>query len=372
MKTNKNNMLSQRSCVILLHALDGIDSLLFIAGQPGNAMLSFTLRKIMTLIFTMIGVAALTFVITNIAPGDPARLVAGPNATEDMVETIRVEYGLDKPVTEQFVVYMGGLMKGDLGQSIVTTRPVMDELLRYAPATLELVLVAMMLGVLIGVPFGILSAVYKDGPLDHITRIFSISGVALPAFWFGILLQLLFAVDLGWLPVSGQLPLVTRPPEAITGMLLVDSLLAGQFSTFGVALKHILLPAFVLSFPCLASILRVNRAEMVEVLQSDYIVAARAHGISSKRIIAIYALKNALLPTLAMIGLRFGWMLGSTVLVETVFDWPGIGLYAVSSALASDFKPVVGVTLIIAFFFVVANTLVDLAYAWIDPRLRKA
>lgn len=351
---------------------NGTDSFLFVASQPGNAMLSFTLRKIMTLIFTMIGVAALTFVITNIAPGDPARLVAGPNATEDMVETIRVEYGLDKPVIEQFIVYMSDLMKGDLGESIVTTRPVMDELLRYAPATLELVLVSMIFGVLIGVPFGMLSAVYKDGPLDHITRIFSISGVALPAFWFGILLQLFFAVDLGWLPVSGQLPLVMRPPETVTGMLLVDSLIAGQFWTFVVALKYILLPAFVLSFPCLASILRVNRAEMLEILQSDYIVAARAHGISSKRIICIYALKNALLPTLAMIGLRFGWMLGSTVLVETVFDWPGIGLYAVSSALASDFKPVIGVTVIIAFFFVVANTLVDLAYAWIDPRLRQA
>ncbi|MCX8995821.1 ABC transporter permease [Rhizobiaceae bacterium BDR2-2] len=335
-------------------------------------MLTFILRKIATLVLTMIGIAALTFVITNVAPGDPARLVAGPNATEDMVETIRVEYGLDKPLAEQFVVYMGDLMRGDLGQSIVTTRPVLDELLRYAPATLELVFVSMLFGILVGVPLGMLSAVYKDGPLDHVTRILSISGVALPAFWFGILLQLWFSVDLGWLPVSGRLPLITRPPETVTGMLLIDSLIAGRFSTFWVALQHIILPAFVLSFPCLASILRVNRAEMVEVLQSDYIVAARAHGISSRRVVALYALKNAMLPTLAIIGLRFGWMLGSTVLVETVFDWPGIGLYAVSSALASDFKPVIGVTLMIGFFFIVANTLVDLAYAWIDPRLRSA
>lgn len=335
-------------------------------------MLTFAFRKLVTLVATLIGIAVLTFVITNVAPGDPARLIAGPNATEDMVETIRVQNGLDKPLLQQFVVYMGDLIKGDLGTSIVTTRPVVDELLRYAPATLELVFVAMALGILVGVPLGMLSAVYKDGPLDHVTRIFSISGVALPAFWFGILLQLLFAVELGWLPVSGRLPLVTRPPEPITHLLLVDSLLHGQFATFWTALKHILLPAVVLSFPCLASILRVNRAEMIEVLQSDYIVAARAHGLSSRRIICLYALKNALLPTLAMIGLRFGWMLGSTVLVETVFDWPGIGLYAVSSALASDFKPVIGVTLLIGFFFIMANTIVDLAYAWIDPRLRKA
>lgn len=335
-------------------------------------MLSFTLRKLLTVVGTMLGIAVLTFVITNVAPGDPARLVAGPNATEDMVATIRTEYGLDRPIIEQFAIYMKDLLSGDLGTSIVSTRPVLDELIRYAPATLELVLVAMTLGVVVGVPLGMLSAVYKDGPLDHVTRILSISGVAIPAFWFGILMQLFFSVDLGWLPVSGRLPLVTRPPEMMTGSLLIDALIAGRFGTFQTAFSHIILPAFVLSFPCLASILRVNRAEMIEVLQSDYIAAARAHGLSSRRIVMIYALKNALLPTLAMIGLRFGWMLGSTVLVETVFDWPGIGLYAVSSALASDFKPVIGVTLLIGFFFIIANTLVDLAYAWIDPRLRRA
>lgn len=335
-------------------------------------MLTFAFRKLLTLVGTMIGVAALTFLITNVAPGDPARLAAGQNATEDMVATIRIEYGLDRSVPEQFIVYMGDLARGDLGRSVVTTRPVLEEILRYAPATLELVLVAMAIGIIIGVPLGVLSAVHKDGLLDHATRIFSISGLALPAFWFGIILQLTFAVDLGWLPVSGRLPLLARPPETYTGLLLIDSLIAGRFLTFWTSLQHIILPAVVLSFPCIASILRVNRAEMIEVLQSDYIVAARAHGIASLRIVALYALKNAMLPTLAMIGLRFGWMLGSTVLVETVFDWPGIGLYAVSSALSSDFKPVVGVTLMIAFFFIVANTLVDLAYAWVDPRLRRA
>ncbi|WP_210492721.1 ABC transporter permease [Microvirga antarctica] len=335
-------------------------------------MLSLTLRKIAVLIGTMIGLAALTFLITNVAPGDPARLVAGPDATNDMVETIRVEYGLDRPLIEQFGIYMGDLLTGDLGRSIVSTRPVIDDLARYVPATLELVLVAMLLGVLIGVPFGMLSAVYRDKTLDQVTRILSISGVALPAFWFGILLQLFFAVRLEWLPVSGQLPLTSIAPEPITHLILVDSLLRGDFETFREALSHIILPAVVLSFPCLASILRVNRAEMIEVLQSDHIIAARAHGISAARIVTVYALKNALLPTLAMIGLRFGWMLGSTVLVETVFDWPGIGLYAVSSSLASDFKPVIGVTLVIGFLFMLTNTFVDLAYAWIDPRLRSA
>src|SRR4051812_26601235 len=277
-------------------------------------MVLFTLRKVAVLIGTMLGLAALTFIITNVAPGDPARLVAGPDATNDMVETIRREYGLNRPLIEQFLIYMGDLLTGDLGRSIVSTRSVMEELARYVPATLELVLVAMTLGVLIGVPFGMLSAVYKDRFIDQVTRILSISGVALPAFWFGILLQLFFAVRLELLPVSGRLPLTALAPEPITHLLLVDTLLRGDFETFREALSHIILPAIVLSFPCLASILRVNRAEMIEVLQSDYIVAARAHGIDSRRIVMVYALKNALLPTIAMIGLRFGWMLGSTVL----------------------------------------------------------
>ncbi len=334
-------------------------------------MLKLVLEKMVTVVMTMLGIAVLTFVITNVAPGDPARLIAGPNATADMVDTIRVEYGLDKSLPEQFIVYMGDLLRGDLGRSLVSTKPVLDELIRYAPATIELVLVAMALGIVIGVPLGMLSALWRDSWLDQVTRIFSISGVALPAFWFGILLQLLFAVHMGWLPVSGRLPLMTRPPEPITHLLLVDALLRGQWGTFVDGLRYILMPALVLSFPCLASILRVNRAEMIEVLNSDHVTAARAYGLSPFRVVAIYALKNAMLPTLAMIGLRFGWMLGSTVMVETVFDWPGLGLYSVTSALNSDFKPVIGCTLLIGFLFVLTNILVDFSYTLIDPRLRK-
>jgi peptide/nickel transport system permease protein len=228
----------------------------------------------------------------------------------------------------------------------------------------------MTLGVAIGVPAGMLAAVLKNRAPDHATRFLAVSLVALPAFWFGILLQLLFSVQLEWLPTSGRLEVSTPPPPPLTGMLLVDSLAAGEWATFRDAASHAVLPALVLSFPCLASILRVNRAEMIEVLSSDYITAARAHGVSRLRVICVHALRNAMLPTLAIIGLRWGWMLGSTVLVETVFDWPGIGLYAVSSAIAGDFKPVMGVTLLIGLNFMIANLIVDLLYGVLDPRLR--
>jgi peptide/nickel transport system permease protein len=335
-------------------------------------MILYVGKRLLLFAGMLLGLLTIMFVITQVAPGDPARLMAGPNATQDMVETIRHEYGLDQSLPRQFASYLGAITRGDLGRSMVSTKPVLQELLRYFPATVELVLVAMGLGVLIGVPFGVLSALYRDRWFDHATRIFSVSGVALPAFWFGLLLQLYFSVHLGWLPVSGRLDLMTPPPEPITHLLLVDSLLRGQFDTFVQALQHIILPAVVLSFPCLASILRVNRAEMLEILSADYITAARANGIAPWRVVGVYALRNAMLPTLAIIGLRLGWMLGSTVLVETVFDWPGIGLYAVQSALYSDFKPVIGVALTIGFCFMTINFLIDLAYGWLDPRLRSA
>lgn len=335
-------------------------------------MALFAIKRLLVLAGTMVGVTVLTFLITNIAPGDPARLIAGPNATEAMVTTIRAENGLDKPLREQLWIYLGQVARGDLGKSIVTTQPVAVELLRQLPATLELVAVSMGMGVLFGVSLGVLSAVRRDGWCDQLSRVFSVSGVAAPSFWLGLLMQLYFAVHMQWFPVSGRFPIMMHPPPKVTGFYLVDSLLAGDVDKFGVALSYVIMPAIVLSLPCLASILRATRAEMIEVLQSDYIVAARAHGLPHRRIVAYYALKNAMLPVLAMIGLRFGWMLGSTVLVETVFDWPGVGLYAVSSALSSDFKPVIGVTLVITFFFVLTNMLVDLAYAWIDPRLRSA
>jgi peptide/nickel transport system permease protein len=335
-------------------------------------MFPYLLRRFALAGLMLFGLICLTFAIANIAPADPAALAAGPDAGRSQIEQARREYGLDKPLPEQFLRYVTDLTHGEFGRSVATGRSVGRDLARYFPATLELCLLAMTIGLVVGISLGMLSALFKDRWLDHATRIFAVSGIALPPFWFGLLLQLGFAVWLGWLPTSGRIDVSTEPGEPITGLLLFDALLRGDGALFGQSVAHILLPALVLSLPCLASILRVNRSEMVEALRADYVIAARAHGVSPWRLVTVHALKNAMLPTLAIIGLRWGWMMSSTVLVETVFDWPGIGLYAVSSAIAGDFKPVMGVTLIVGLNFMLVNLVVDLLYGVLDPRLRDA
>lgn len=334
--------------------------------------LRFFAARLAQLALMLLGLVVITFLVANVAPSDPAALAAGPDATRDMVETIRHEYGLDQPLPQQFLRYLWDLAHADLGRAIQTGNQVADDLARYLPATIELVLLSMALAVLVGIPAGMLAAVRRNRPFDHAARLIAVSGVALPAFWAALLLQSLFGVHLGWLPTSGQLSVASAPPEPHTGMLILDAILDGQPALAAEALRYAILPAFVLALPSLAAILRVARAEMIEILAADYVTAARAHGVAAWRVTALLALKNAMLPTLAMIGLRLGWTLGSSFLVETVFDWPGIGLYAVSSALASDFKPVMGVTLAVGVTFMLANLLIDLAYGWLDPRTRSA
>lgn len=334
-------------------------------------MTFYVIRRLLVLATMLFGLLCITFFIANVAPGDPAALAAGPNATRSMVEAIRVEYGLDRPLTEQFVRYVADVFAGDFGRSISTTRPVIDHVAEALPATMELVLLAMGFAVVTGVGLGMLAAVWRDTWIDHAVRVFAVSGIALPMFWFGLLLQLFFAVKLGWLPVSGRLGLITERPEPITHLLIVDSVLRGMWGTALEGLRYIAMPALVLSFPCLASVARVARAEMIETMASDYVLGARAQGLGAFSIHIRHALRNAMLPVLALIGLRYGWMLGGTALVETVFDWPGLGLLMVNSVLMSDFKPVLAVTLIIGFNVMLANFLVDLAYVWLDPRLRQ-
>ncbi len=333
-------------------------------------MLYFTLKRGLLMVLMLIGLLAITFSISHIAPGDPAALAAGPDATLEMIELIRKEYGLDKPLPVQFLIYLKGILVGDWGKSIHTTHLVWDDLVTYFPATFELVVFSILLSVVLGVPLGVVAAVKQNSMLDHAIRTVTVAGVAIPMFWLGLMIQLFFALQLGWFPLGGQIEMMTERPEPITHLLLLDSLLRGEFSTLAEGLYHIILPAVTLSFPALASIVRVNRAEMLETLKQDYIINARAQGISSRRVVVLYALRNAMLPTLAMIGLRFGWMLGGTILVESVFNWPGLGLYAVESAINSDFEPIMGATIVLGLFFMITNFVIDILYGLLDPRVR--
>ena len=333
-------------------------------------MIRFAAKRSALVVLMLVGLLAITFTISHVAPADPAALAAGPDATLEMIERYRVEHGLDRPLYEQFAIYLRDLVTGDWGRSIHTTRPVWDDLVTYFPNTFELVVFSIAFAIVLGVPLGVLAAVRQNRPIDHVIRVITVSGVAMPMFWLGLMAQLFFALQLGWFPLGGRIEMMTDPPEPITHLLLVDTLLRGELGTFAEGLHHIVLPAVALSFPALASIIRVNRAEMLETLKQDYIVNARAQGLTTFRIVAIYALRNAMLPTMAMIGLRFGWMLGGTVLVEAVFDWPGIGLYAVQAAISSDFEPIMGATIVLGFFFMMTNFLIDVVYGLLDPRVR--
>jgi peptide/nickel transport system permease protein len=332
---------------------------------------AYILRRVALIVPTLFGVSLLTFFLSRVVPGDPARLAAGAQATPEMYAQIRQEFGLDLPLPVQYWNYLTGIVQGDWGRSILSRHSVVDDLRVYWPATLELVLFAMLIAVAIGVPLGILAAVRADQPADQMSRVVALLGVSLPAFWLAILFQLLFAWRLGWLPASGRLATMSDPPPMVTGLYTLDSLLAGQWTTLGEALRQILLPAVTLSFPAMATIMRFTRATLLEVLGQDYVRTARAKGAAERSVVLGHALRNALIPTITMIGLSFGWSMGGSVLVETVFDWPGIGLYATKSALTLDFMPIMGIALLYGFVFSLINLAVDVTYGALDPRVSR-
>jgi len=333
-------------------------------------MLRFAVRRIVLLVPVLIGLSVLVFAIARLLPGDPVQLAAGPNATAAEIADLAKEFGLDQPLPMQYWTYATGLLQGDWGQSIYTRRPVMEDLKAYLPATLELVLAAMLLAIAIGIPAGLMAAIYRDRWPDYMSRAVSLGAISMPRFFLGLLLQLAFAMWLGWLPLGGRFPLTEDPPPFLTGFLTIDSLAAGDLRGFGIALSYLALPAFATCLSPLATITRMMRATTLEVLQQDYVLTERALGLSQRLIVFKYVLKNAMSATLTVIGLYFGWLLGGTVLVETVFDWPGIGLYATKAIVTQDFMPVIGVTLMIGMLFVAANLVVDLLYGVLNPKVR--
>jgi peptide/nickel transport system permease protein len=333
--------------------------------------MAYLIRRLLLLIPTMIGLSLLTFVISHVVPADPAKLAAGPRASEAMVETVRQQFGLDRPLPEQYVTYLGDLLRGNFGDSILTRRSVGEDLRERFPATFELVLYAMILAVAAGIPLGIVAAVNQNGWPDQLSRLFAISSVSIPQFWFALLLQLFLASSLGWLPLSRRLPTLVQPPERVTGLLTIDSLLAGQTDTFWLALKHLAMPVFVLSLGSMAIITRTLRGDLLEVFNQDFIRTARAKGLAERAVLLRHTVRNAFIPSLTMIGLSFGWTLGGTILVEAVFDWPGIGNYAVEATGRLDFNPIMGVTLVVGVVFILINLAVDLLYGVVDPRITR-
>jgi peptide/nickel transport system permease protein len=329
----------------------------------------FVVRRLLLIIPVLFGVTLLTFSLSHVVPGDPARLAAGPQGTQAMYEQLREEFGLDDPLPVQYWNYVTGLLEGDWGQSILSRRPVLTDLQTYWPATLELVLVAMTFATVIGIPLGVMAAVKADRFADHFSLLVSLLFLSVPAFWLAIMMQLGLGLRLDWFPISGRLPAMVKPPPDVTGMYTVDALIAGDFGLFVEALRHVILPAITLSMGALATISRFTRASMLEVLNNDYVRTARAKGLTERRVIMRHALRNAFIPTLTMIGLSFGWAMGGAVLVETVFDWPGIGLYATKSALTLDFMPIIGIALLYGIVFSLINIAIDIAYGFLDPRV---
>jgi peptide/nickel transport system permease protein len=332
-------------------------------------MLKFIAKRLVALVFVLLGLSVITFTITHVVPGDPARLAAGPQARPEQVETLRKELGLDKPLPIQYLYYMRGLVQLDFGKSIRTVRPVRDDIKDFFPATVELALAAALICVVFGVPFGVASAVNKDKPLDHASRVFSLSGVSMPTFWLGLILQLVFYKMLHILPIGGRIDPFLDYPTHVTGMYTVDSLLTGNWAALGSSLQHIFLPALTLAYSSLAVVTRMTRSSMVETIGQDYIRTARAKGLAENAVIYRHALKNAVIPTVTVVGLQFGYLLSGTFLVETIFSWPGMGLYGVQSVMALDIPAIMAVTLLVAVIYVLTNLVVDLMYVWLDPRI---
>jgi dipeptide transport system permease protein len=334
-------------------------------------MLRMGLKRLLMVVPSLVGVVIVTFLLTRALPGDPAAYFAGPAATKEAIEQIRVNLGLDKPLIVQFGRYVGDLTRGDLGNSLTTGQPVGKEIRERLPASAELTLLGLILSISIAVPLGILAATRPGSLIDHACRVLATAGVSLPVFFTGLILVYVFYYLLGWAPAPlGRLDVFYGPPPQVTGFYLIDSAIAGDGEVFLASLKQLILPAATLGIFSLAPIARMTRASMLAVLASDFVRTARASGLAPYTVIVTYAFRNAMIPVVTTLGMVFSFLLGANVLVEKVFAWPGIGSFAVEALIASDFAPVQGFVLTMAVMYVALNLLIDILYGLIDPRVR--
>lgn len=317
----------------------------------------------------LLGVSIVVFFMVRAIPGDPAQIMLGQQATQEQVQQIRENMGLDKPIFVQYGLFLKDALRGDLGDSIVTGRPVTTELLTRLPATLELTTFAMLIAILVGIPVGVISAVRQYSLLDKTTSVLALTGISMPIFWLAMILVVIFGVNLELLPFPGRLD-PTTGITAITGLVLVDSLLTLNFAGFWDGLLHLIMPALALATIPMAVIMRMTRSSMLEVMNEDYVRTARAKGVVPWRVVFKHALRNAMLPTITVIGLQTGLLMGGAIITETIFSWPGIGLYTYNSISSRDYASIQGVVLYAALLFVLINLLVDILYAILDPRVR--
>ncbi|HLJ61927.1 MAG TPA: ABC transporter permease [bacterium] len=334
----------------------------------------YLLRRALLALPTLLGITLVTFLVSHLLPPDLVLANLGDRATQSpsLVAAFRHRWGLDQPVVMQYVLYLGHLLHGDLGTSIATDRPVLVELELSLPATVELATVALVGAAVIGTALGILAAVARDSAVDLAVRAISAIGVAVPTFWFAILLLSTVYFRLGWAPPPGRLSTGITPPAPITGMYLVDSLLRGRPDLFADALSHIILPAIVLATVGIGFVTRMTRSSMLEVLSQDYVRTAHAKGLRRWSVVVRHALRNALIPVITITGTLYAQLMSGTVMTETIFSWPGLGRYAVSSAASLDFPAVMGVALVVGTMYVIINACVDVLYALIDPRIHYA
>ncbi len=334
-------------------------------------MLKYIVNRMLMLIPVLLGVSIIVFLIMRVFSPDPAPVVLGQHATLQAAQAWRQANGLNDPIYLQYFHFITGALKGDLGISYYTKIPVAQEIMARFPATIELALFAVIIASFFGILIGVISAVKKNSIIDNTGMLVALVGVSIPIFWLGILLIVLFSGMLHWLPSNGRLDPLLQPVH-ITGLYLIDSLITGDMRTFVDALRHLILPASALAMYSMAIITRMTRSSMLDTLQQDYIRTARAKGISEGRVVYKHALRNGLIPIVTVIGLQLGSLLGGAVLTETVFSWPGIGAYTVTCILKSDFPVVQGVVLLVAAIFVLMNLIVDVIYAFLDPRIKYA
>ncbi len=335
-------------------------------------MLRYVIRRMITIPFLLLGVASVAFVLSQMTKGDPlaALLPERMMSNPEVVAAVKAEWGLDQPLPVRYGIYIGNLLQGDMGTSFTTRRPVAQDIAERLPATLELVIAAMIVGSSVGIGIGLLSARFKNSALDIGTRGFALLGSSVPIFWSGLIFLYIFTVRLDWAPGTGRLDARSTPPPDITGMYTIDALLSGQMTTFIEALSHLLLPALILGWTVTGIVARLVRSSLLDSLGQDYARTARAKGAPERAVLLNHALPNALIPVLTILGFTFAYLITGAVLTEAIFSWPGIGSYAVTASRSLDYPAIGGVTIVGATAFLLANLVTDIAYAWANPKIK--